>query len=206
MQNVFISSSTVTSGSLVKGGAGFGVTAQNYGPTVPNTGFYNTIVPPAGGYTFYKTKPQNGPIVKVANNDTDLINIIKEYSGVTYSISGALQWAATQPDIAVANFDYPNVITSGSVLYLDAGYTVSSPRTGSTIYDLSGTGNNGSYVFAGPTFNSSNSGSLVFTPSTNTVSSSVGVSNLTTTGITVSSWFKFDAQPNTIMRFATVDI
>jgi hypothetical protein len=137
MQNVFISSSTVTSGSLVKGGTGFGVVNQNYGPTTANTGFYNTITPPAGGYTFYKTKTQNGPIVKVANNDTDLISIIKEYSGVTYSISGALQWAATQNDIAVANFDYPNIITSGSVLYLDAGYTVSSPRTGSTIYDLS---------------------------------------------------------------------
>jgi len=169
------------------------------------TGFYNTIIPPSGGYTFYKTKTSNGPLVRVANNDTDLINIVKEFSGTTYSISGALQWAATQNDVAVTNFDYPNIITSGSVLYLDAGYTVSSPRTGSTIYDLSGTGNNGSYVFTGPTFNSSNSGSLVFTPSTNTVSSSVGVSNLTTTGITVSSWFKFDAQPNTIMRLATVD-
>jgi hypothetical protein len=73
MQNVFISSSIVTSGSLVKGGAGFGVTAQNYGPTVPNTGFYNTIAPPAGGYVFYQTKAQNGPIIKVANTDDELI-------------------------------------------------------------------------------------------------------------------------------------
>ena len=144
MQNVFISSSVVTSGSLVKGGAGFGVTAQNYGPTVPNTGFYNTIVPPAGGYTFYKTKPQNGPIVKVANNDTDLINIIKEYSGVTYSISGALQWAATQPDIAVTNLDYSNIVTDGLFAILDASSTLNYPRTGSTIYDISGKNASGS--------------------------------------------------------------
>jgi hypothetical protein len=144
MQNVFISSSVVTSGSLVKGGAGFGVTAQNYGPTVPNTGFYNTIIPPAGGYTFYKTKPQNGPIVKVANNDTDLINIIKEYSGVTYSISGALQWAATQPDIAVTNLDYSNIVTNGLFAILDASSTLNYPRTGSTIYDISGKNASGS--------------------------------------------------------------
>jgi hypothetical protein len=144
MQNVFISSSVVTSGSLVKGGAGFGVTAQNYGPTVPNTGFYNTIVPPAGGYTFYKTKPQNGPIVKVANNDTDLINIIKEYSGVTYSISGALQWAATQPDIAVTNLDYSNIVTDGLFAILDASSTLNYPKTGSTIYDISGKSASGS--------------------------------------------------------------
>jgi len=144
MQNVFISSSVVTSGSLVKGGAGFGVTAQNYGPTVPNTGFYNTIAPPSGGYTFYKTKPQNGPIVKVANNDTDLINIIKEYSGVTYSISGALQWAATQPDIAVTNLDYSNIVTDGLFAILDASSTLNYPRTGSTIYDISGKNASGS--------------------------------------------------------------
>jgi len=170
------------------------------------TGFYNTITPPAGGYTFYKTKPANGPIIKVASNDTELINYIQQETGTTYSISGALQWAATQNNVAVANFDYPNIITSGSVLYLDAGYTVSSPRTGSSWYDLSGNGNNGLYVGTGPTFNSANSGSLVFTPANNQfISSSTGVANLTTTGITVSSWFKFDAQPNTIMRFATVD-
>jgi hypothetical protein len=206
MQNVFVSSSTVISGSLTKGGTGIGVTEQNYGPTTANTGFYNTIIPPANGYTFYKNKTQNGPIVRVASNDTDLINIVKEFSGATYSISGALQWVATQNDVVVTNFDYPNIITSGSVLYLDAGYTVSSPRTGSTIYDLSGTGNNGLYVGTGPTFDSANSGSLVFAVANNQfISGSTGVSNLTTTGITVSSWFKFDAQPNTIMRFATVD-
>lgn len=144
MQNVFISSSTVTSGSLVKGGAGFGVTSQNYGPTVANTGFYNTIIPPANGYTFYKLKPQNGPIVKVASNDTDLINYIKEETGVTYSISGALQWAATQNNIAVANLDYSNIVTDGLFAILDASSTLNYPRTGSTVYDISGKSASGS--------------------------------------------------------------
>ena len=206
MQNVFISSSTVTSGSLVKGGTGFGVVDQNYGPTTANTGFYNTITPPASGYTFYKTKTQNGPIVKVASNDTDLINFVKEETGVTYSISGALQWAATQNNIAITNIDYPNVITSGSVLYLDAGYTISSPRIGPFWYDLSGNRNSGSYVNSGPTFDPSNSGSLVFAVANDRqIQSTTRVENLTTTGITLSAWFKFADQPNAIMRFATID-
>ena len=166
MQNVFISSSTVTSGSLVKGGAGFGVTAQNYGPTVPNTGFYNTIVPPAGGYTFYKTKTQNGPIVKVASSDTDLINYVRQETGITYSISGALQWAATQNNIAVTNFDYPNIVTSGSVFNVDAMSTLSYPQTGSTWYDISGGNITGSVSGALAYSKTGTSGSLFFNGST----------------------------------------
>jgi hypothetical protein len=161
MQNVFISSSIVTSGSLVKGGTGFGVVEQNYGPTTANTGFYNTIAPPANGYVFYQTKTQNGPIIKVANTDAELINYVRLASGTTYSISGALQWAATQNNIAVANFDYPNIITSGSILYLDAGFVCSYPTTASTWYDISGNASNGTLT-NGPTFSSSNSGSIVF--------------------------------------------
>ena len=144
MQNVFISSSVVTSGSLVKGGAGFGVVEQNYGPTTANTGFYNTIAPPANGYVFYQTKAQNGPIIKVANTDAELINYVRLASGTTYSISGALQWAATQPDIAVANLDYSNIVTNGLFAILDASSTLNYPRTGSTIYDISGQNASGS--------------------------------------------------------------
>ena len=144
MQNVFISSSTVTSGSLVKGGAGFGVVEQNYGPTTANTGFYNTIAPPANGYVFYQTKAQNGPIIKVANTDAELINYVRLASGTTYSISGALQWAATQNNIAVANLDYSNIVTNGLFAILDASSTLNYPRTGSTIYDISGQNASGS--------------------------------------------------------------
>ncbi len=188
MQNVFISSSTVTSGSFTKGGTGFGVVEQNYGPTTANTGFYNTITPPAGGYTFYKTKTQNGPIIKVASNDAELITYVQKETGITYSISGALQWAATQNDIAVANFDYPNIITSGSILHLDAGYTLSSPRTGSILYDLSGNGNNGN-LFNAPTFNSSNSGSIVFNGTNQYANINSSANILSKTSYTKIAWF-----------------
>jgi len=166
MQNVFVSSSTVISGSLTKGGTGFGVVAQNYGPTIANTGFYNTIIPPAGGYTFYKTKTQNGPVIKVASNAADLITYVQKETGVTYSISGALQWAATQSNVAVTNFDYPNIVTSGLVFNVDAMSTLSYPQTASTWYDVSGGNITGSVVGALSYARTGTSGSLLFNGST----------------------------------------
>ena len=46
-------------------------------------------------------------------------------------------------------------------LWLDASNPLSYPGTGTTWYDLSGNGNNGTLV-NGPTFNSGNGGSIVF--------------------------------------------
>ena len=53
------------------------------------------------------------------------------------------------------------IVTDGLVLCLDAANTVSYPGSGTTWTDLSGGSNNGTLV-NGPTYSSSNSGSLVF--------------------------------------------
>lgn len=59
-------------------------------------------------------------------------------------------------------FNYsPRIIQDGLVLYLDAANTKSYPTTGTTWTDLSRSGNNGTLI-NGPTFNSSNGGSIVF--------------------------------------------
>jgi hypothetical protein len=55
----------------------------------------------------------------------------------------------------------PKIITDGLVLALDAANTKSYPGSGTTWSDLSGNGNNGTLT-NGPTFNSSNLGSLMF--------------------------------------------
>ena len=54
-----------------------------------------------------------------------------------------------------------NIITNGLVLNVDAGKSASYPGTGTTIYDLSGSGLTGTLV-SSPTFSSLNGGSLVF--------------------------------------------
>jgi hypothetical protein len=58
-------------------------------------------------------------------------------------------------------FTGPQIVTNGLVLYLDAGNSKSYPTTGTTWYDRSGNGRNGTLT-NGPTYNSANGGSIVF--------------------------------------------
>lgn len=55
----------------------------------------------------------------------------------------------------------PRIVTDGLVLCLDAGNSKSYPGSGTTWTDLSGNGNTGTLT-NGPTYNSSNGGSLSF--------------------------------------------
>ena len=59
----------------------------------------------------------------------------------------------------------PSIVTNGLKLYLDAGNVTSYPGTGTVWTDLSGNGNNAT-LNGGVTYNSSNSGNLVFNGST----------------------------------------
>jgi hypothetical protein len=56
----------------------------------------------------------------------------------------------------------PSIVTSGLVLNLDAGNTLSYSGSGATWTDLTGNGNNGTLV-GGVSYNSGNGGSIVFT-------------------------------------------
>ena len=57
----------------------------------------------------------------------------------------------------------PRIVTDGLVLALDAGNTKSYPGSGTTWYDLSGKGNNGTFVNMGSSnLDSANGGSLTF--------------------------------------------
>jgi hypothetical protein len=58
-------------------------------------------------------------------------------------------------------FGGPNIITDGLVLNLDAGNSKSYPGSGTTWFDKSGFGNNGTLI-NGPTFNTGNGGGIVF--------------------------------------------
>jgi hypothetical protein len=55
----------------------------------------------------------------------------------------------------------PNLITDGLMMLLDAGNTKSYPTTGTSWFDKSGNGYNGTLT-NGPTFSSENGGSIVF--------------------------------------------
>ena len=92
----------------------------------------------------------------------------------------------------MAHFHSPRIVTNGLVLALDAGNTKSYPGSGTTWFDRSGNGNNGTLV-NGPTFSSGNGGSLNFDgvndvivgPSSNDITGN-GLQNMT-----LSVWLKF---------------
>jgi len=63
-------------------------------------------------------------------------------------------------------FNYsPKIVTDGLVMYLDAANSKSYPGSGTTWRDLSRNQNNGSLI-SGPTFNTSNGGSIVLNGTT----------------------------------------
>jgi hypothetical protein len=139
------------------------------GPTVENTGYYNGITPPSGGYTIYQLKSVKGPSIRVAPDDSELITIAKQYgaSNAITTKAQALSYFNSQNDIAVTNFDYPNIVTSGLQVNIDAGFVSSYPTTASTWYDISGNANNET-LQNNPTFTSANSGSFIFNGSDQT--------------------------------------
>jgi hypothetical protein len=82
---------------------------------------------------------------------------------------------------------YSGVVTSGLVLYWDFGNPGSYPGSGSTLYDLSGAGYNGTINGTGTFLPSTNGGSYQFSGSTNSITNSsfnLSTSNFTVMGST----------------------
>jgi hypothetical protein len=74
-------------------------------------------------------------------------------------------------------FTGPNIVTDGLVLHLDAANTKSYPGSGTTWFDKSGNGKNGTLT-NGPTFSSANGGSIVFDGTNDTLDSGIPVTTL----------------------------
>jgi hypothetical protein len=131
------------------------------GPTA-TTDYWNGITPPVGGYTIYLNKASGGPSIYVAANDAGLISLTNKIGSQSFTtVAQSLDWYNTQTDKMVFNRDYPAILTNGLVLNVDARFTPSYPRQGTTWYNLSGYENNFT-LLNGPTYSSSNGGAIVF--------------------------------------------
>jgi hypothetical protein len=104
------------------------------------------------------------------------------YAGVTNS------WINISPSNSLSG-----IVTSGLVLALNAGRTLSYVGSGTTWTDLSGNGNTGTLT-NGPTYSSANGGSIVFDGVDDYVSTPNF--NFSTESFTVEFWFKFNSIPN----------
>jgi len=157
------------------------------GPT-STTGYYNGITPPSGGYTIYLNKATGGPSIYTCANDTELVNVTNLIAGTSYTTANeCFVYFAGQTDKMVLNRDYEGIVTDGLVFNLDAGFTPSYPKNGNTWYGVRNT-NNGSFI-NGPTFNTSNGGSIVFDGVNDRIDFSTNIfTGLQNTGISIDAW------------------
>ena len=148
--------------ALKKGNFYIGTGDVGKGPS-DTTGYYQGPSPASGGYVVYLNKngvPGNLSYHSAAN-DSQLISFTNNLSGTSFtSATQCLNYYATQTDKVCFNRDYEGIVTNGLVLNVDAGFTPSYSRSGTTWYDISGS-NNGTLT-NGPTFNSGDGGGIVF--------------------------------------------
>ena len=124
-----------------------GVNFGGYGSTAA-TGFWNGKTPNVGGYVVYvSVSAPSSPTIYVADNDTQLINLCNQLFGTGVSTVGAaLQTFNGSTSTCCVNVDYPNIVTTNIGPNLDASYTPSYPRTGTSWTDISGSLYNGTLV------------------------------------------------------------
>ncbi len=154
--------------------------------------YYSEIPPPSGGYTIYLNKASDGPSIICPTNDAQLIYWTKVISGNTYATAAeCLNWFAGQSDKMVFNRSYPAIVTNGLVLNVDAGFTPSYPTTGTTWYDMSSAGNNGTLT-NGPTYSSDSGGCIIF-DGADDYTSLGNVFNYTSESFSFGYWVNFNS-------------
>ena len=128
------------------------------GPT-STTGFWSAINPSnidndfADGYTIYVNKETQGPSIRVASSDAELITITNQIAGTSYAtVNECFLYFIGESDKFVLNSYINPIITDGLVLALDASLVPSYPRSGTDWYDLSSEDNDGGLINS-PTFN-----------------------------------------------------
>jgi hypothetical protein len=190
MPNAIKYSTTGDTLSLKKGNIFFGVGDVGKGPSSATT-YYNGVTPPSGGYTIYSYNVAQTSRLSfhTAANDSALITYTNGVSGQNFSTATqCLNWYATQSNYVCVNRDYEGIVTNGLVLNVDAGFTPSYTSSGTTWYDLSYGVNNG-VLTNGPTFNSSNGGSIVFDGVDDCIVVNSNANILSKTSYTKISWF-----------------
>jgi hypothetical protein len=209
MSNPIKYSTGTESLALKKGNFYIGTGAVGKGPT-SETGYYNGITPPTGGYTIYLNKESNGPSIYTASNDAQLISLTNSIAGQSYTgVQQCFNYFYGQTDKLLVNqdypADYPYIVMDGLVLNLDAGITQSYLGSGTTWTDVNGLGpkNNGTLT-NGPTFNSGNGGSIVFDGVDDYVD--LGSNSLINTNLefTIDFWVNMTTMPSSITAPITV--
>ena len=177
--------------ALKKGNFYIGTGDVGKGPT-SSTGYYNGITPPTGGYTIYLNKASGGPSIYTVTSDVQLIGLTNSIAGASYTTAAqCLTYYAGQTDKMIFNRDYEGIVTSGLVLNVDAGFTPSYPKNGTSSYDLSGYENNG-LLINGTNYLTTNGGIFEFDGTNDYISFGNNIS-LNPIYVTMSIFVKFNS-------------
>ena len=192
MPNVIKSATTVSTGTIKKNDFLIGVeTSVTYGPT-STSGFWSGINPPLSGYTVYSQKSTGGPSIRVAQDDSELITIAKQYGGTGINtISDALNYFNGTSTNMVTNIEYEDIVTDGLTAIWDGGFVPSYPRTGTTWTDLSGNGYDLALI-GPPVYSGTNGGGVYFDGGTDTARSTSVTLNYPQ-GFSLSIWFEISS-------------
>jgi hypothetical protein len=138
-----------------------------YGDT-PTTGWWMGYSPLVDGYTIYINKALKGPSIYSPSGDPELVATVKGIAvsvnddpSIITSAESALLYISGKSDMICINIDYPQLVTDGMIFLLDAGFTASYPRTGSTWHDLISGNINNADLINSPSYDSAE-GALVF--------------------------------------------
>lgn len=123
---------------LRKGSFFIGVGDVSKYPTA-QTGFWNAITPSTGGYVIYLPKNTQGPVIRVADDDANLILTTNQIFGTNYTTRNAClnHFAGNSDSLVINNANYPKIATQDLQLALDDQTTISYPLNGASIYDMS---------------------------------------------------------------------
>ena len=176
----------VQTNSIKPNNFALGVNQGGYGLTSV-TAFWNGRPPNVTGYIVYVGNGTSSPTMYTVATDSDLIQLSNTLGGGSNNtIQLALNYFINSADSICLNNEPLNIVTSGLVLYFDAGFTPSFPKGFNTWYDLSGSGNTGTLV-NGPSYNSTNYGSISF-DGTNDYVNCGNILDYTTGDFTFSYW------------------
>jgi hypothetical protein len=163
MSNSIKYSTTGDTQSLKKGNLFFGTGDVGKGPSSVSQHF-NGVTPNSGSYTvyFYDPAQPNNIGYDPITSDVQLIRYTNGMFGQNFTTAQqCLNWYSSQTNYTCVNKDYEEIVTSGLTLNLDAGFLPSYGGSGTTWYDLSYSGNNGTLI-NGVTYSILEGGSLVF--------------------------------------------
>ncbi len=144
-------SATKLNNTIKRGNLALGVNNIEYGPS-QTTGYYSGMSVPTNGYVLYETNSGSRLRMYRAQNDAEFINIVNKLGGNVATIDEALAFVASNTNFLPLDKPISNIATDGLVLYYDASLVSSYPKSGATIYDLSGNDINGQ-LNNSPTFN-----------------------------------------------------